>query len=307
MIIRALEIIFNFIEKLDYKEEKLFYYLTNISKSENEKKFIECFENTNISDIAAASLENDLNFSLSKKLIFVYLFRLIDVFYDLDILTQLNFFDLAEKILNKNFLIKIFIKKLDFFNSLNNEEKNLTDEIIRKALYTLSKLYGKGGLEYKNNIIAKNVIAISIQFFKFNNYDNYFILTVLANCFHNEKIYNFFSYEDSMIDKQFDFSTEVINVIIENCWNHNPDIQKLNLELLALLGNFELPSLYKDIFLRKFLVAFFKYEYGKAPENDILAYKYFIQKLYKDFKLHDYEEYEFTFLETIFCKKFIFF
>jgi hypothetical protein len=303
LVIRELELILNFIEKLNFKEEKLFYFISNFSKSESEKIFLECFENTDISGLIPADLENDAFFLVAKKLVLNYLFKLLDLFNDLDILTQLNFFDLAEKILNKNFIIKIFIKKLDFFKNLNNEEKGISDEIIRKALYSYSKLYGKGALEYKNNLIIKNLLAITIQYFKFNNFDYYFILTVLTNCFHNKKIYSFLSDEEANSSKdQFDFNKEVVNVIIENCWNHNPDVQKLNLELLALLCNFELPSLFQDIFLKKFLGTFFKYEHDKAPDNDIFAYKFFVQKLYRDFKLHDYEEYEYMYLEAIYCK-----
>lgn len=315
LIIRELELILNFIQKLNFKEEKLFYFISHLSKSESEKTLLaDCFENTDTSALIPAELENDAFFLVAKKMILVYLFRLLDLFYELDVLTQLNFFDLAEKILSKNFLVKIFIKRLDFFANLNNEEKNLSDEIIRKALYTYSKLYGKGALQQKNNLLIKNLLAISIQFFKFNNYDNYFILTVLTNCFHNKQIYNFLAAEEeektqkqeNSIQEKFDFTKEIVNVIIENCWNHNPEVQKLNLDLLALLGNFELPSLFQDIFLRKFLVAFYKYEYGVPPQNDIFAYKFFVQKLYKDFKLHDYEEYEYLFLEAIYCK-FLFF
>jgi len=302
LIIRILEIILNFIERLDFIEEKIYYFLSN-SKNENEKIYIECIENNN-ANLIPADLENDISFLICRKLIFKYLFELLNIFYELDILTQLNFFDLAEKVLTKNFLIKLFVKKIDFFNHLNKENKGMSDYLTRKALYTYSKFYGKGALEYKNNILVKNILANAIQFYKFNCFDNIFILTIFTNCFHNKQIYKFFSEEDAKTDKQFDFLEEVICIILEICWDHNPDVQKLNLELLTLLGNFELPSHFQENFFKKFIFSFYKYEFNKVPENEIYAYKSFIQKLYKDFRLHDYEEYEFLFLETIYCKFF---
>lgn len=310
LIVREIEVIFNFLEKIHCVESDLINYFQNRSK-QADKELTDCFDSINSSnyglnelDIIAKNYSEDernFNFFLTKHLMEKFLFKLCANFYDFDLLTQLNFFDLAEKTLNKHYLIKIFMKKLDFFNNMNKEEKDLSDEIIRKALYTYSKLYGKGALESKNDLIIKNILAIAIQYFKFNNFDSYFILTVLTNCFNNKFIFKFLVAEES--NEKFDFFTEVVNIIVESCWNHNPDLKKLSLELLSLIANFDVPSLFQDIFLKRFLCFFYKYEFNKLPETEIFAYKFFIQKSYKDFKLHDYEDYEFTFLETIYGNK----
>ncbi len=307
-IIRELEIIFNFLEKFSNCERSLFHYI-RLNEDKEISKFSECFEN-NIEDFSENSLnfkndsiEKNLNFLLSLELIINYLFKLCDLFYDIDILGQLNYFDLAEKNLNKPYIIKLFVKKLDFFINLNTRD-DISDAIIRKGIYTYSKLYGKGSLEMNKDVAIKNILAVAIQFFRDNPSDNNFIITTISNCFHNKKLFNFLVSEES--NKNYNFQKEVISIIIESCKDHNPEKHIINLELLGMIANFELPSLFQEIFLKKLVDGFYVYDYGSNPENENISYKFYFERLYKIFKVHDFEDYEAHFLDMIYCKKNLF-
>jgi hypothetical protein len=303
-IIRELEIIFNFLEKFSNCERSLFHYV-RLNKNEEISKFSECFENNfedfslNSINFKNDSIEKSLNFMLSSELIMNYFFKLCDLFYDIDILGQLNYFDLAEKNLNKPFIVKLFVKKLDFFMNINTRD-DISDAIIRKGIYTYSKLYGKGVLEIERDVAIKNILAVAIQFFRDNPGDNNFIITTISNCFFNKKLFNFLVSEES--NKHYNFLEEIISVIIESCKDHNPEKQIINLELLGMIANFELPSLFQEIFLKKLVDSFYVYEYGSNPENDNIAYKFYFDRLYKNFRVHDFEDYEAHFLDMIYCK-----
>lgn len=306
LIIRELEIIFNFLEKFSNCERSLFHYM---KKDEKISNFSECFEN-NLEDFSQDSenfkndsIEKNLNFMLTQEIIMKYFFRICDLFYEVDQLGQLNYFDLAEKNLTKAFIVKLFVKKLDFFMNLNSRE-DISDAITRKAIYTYSKLYGKGLLEMDRDVVIKNILAVAIHFFRDNPTDNYFIITTIINCLHNKKLFGFLVSEES--NKNYNFQEEVISVIIENLKDHHPEKQILNLELLGMIANFELPSLYQEIFLKKLVEKIYIYEYDSNAENDNIAYKYFIERLYKNFRVHDFEDYEAHFLDMIYCKIFNF-
>jgi hypothetical protein len=229
--------------------------------------------------------------------------NLINVnFYDYDILTQLTIMDTYDKCVEKADLAIAVIQDLDFFYKLNTDG-DLPGELIRKVLYTFSKFYAKGFIDETKT--AKNILAIALQYYCDNKNENYFILSFLVNCFHNKNIFDLLNDEEN--NKIFNFNDAITAAIIETYYNHDPNVKMHCLELLQVVGNLELPSISQEIFLKKLLQGFYKYEFNKFADNEESLFKFFVDKIYKDLKTHDFEDYEARFLETVLSKSFYLF
>jgi hypothetical protein len=227
-------------------------------------------------------------------LVFDYLKKLSSKFYSYDLLTQLTFLDVLEKTIQKEIIITSMLKEMNIFQQL----EVLNDQILRKFFYTLSKFYAMRMLNDKNNF--KNLLSVSIQYFNDNKNEKYFIISVINNCFHNRDIFSFLMDSDNNI--QFNFCENVIDVLVQHYYDHDPKIKSSILETISIIGNFSIPSLIQEQFMKRFLIYFYRYYNNKSPSNDNEMYQFFIQRLYKDFKTHDFEEYELQFLDTILSK-----
>jgi hypothetical protein len=97
----------------------------------------------------------------------------------------------------------------------------------------------------------------------------------------------------------FNYNEYLISAIIENYYSYDPDIKKHALELIAAANNFSLPSLFQEIFVKRLYAHFYKWEFNKFPKDDIEALKFFTDKLFKDFKTHDFIDYETKYLDTL--------
>ena len=89
---------------------------------------------------------------------------------------------------------------------------------------------------------------------------------------------------------------------MEYYFHSEPKIIEQILDVLAIIGNFNVPSLVQEQFFLKFLNYFYFYQFNKNPVEDKENIKYFFDKLHKDFKTHDYEEYESHFLNCVLSK-----
>ena len=104
------------------------------------------------------------------------------------------------------------------------------------------------------------------------------------------------------INKQFDFKGNITSLIIERYFNHNPEVKMHCLDNLCVLFDFSLPSIIQDTFLKYFLSEFAKYKLNKVCINEGENLSVFVDTIYKDFKAHDYEEYEVHFLNLLHSK-----
>jgi hypothetical protein len=214
-------------------------------------------------------------------------------FYEYDKLTQLTLLDSLD-LIERERIANIFINEINLFAKLGSGEFNCQNELMRKIMYTYSKFYGKKFL--KDNV-AKNTLAVGLQYFEDNKHENYFILSFLINIFHNRDIFTFLSNDENSI--MFDFNQYIIFAIIDNYYSYEPDIKKHALELIAVVSNFTLPSLAQEQFIKRIFTSFYKYEFNNFPKDDTEAMKFFTDKLFKDFKTHDFLEYETKYLETL--------
>lgn len=214
-------------------------------------------------------------------------------FYEYDILTKLTFLDSLDSI-ERVSLANIFIDEINFFTKLGSGEIDVPNELMRKIMYTFSKFYAKNFLKEKT---IKNTLAIGLQFHEDNKNENYFILSYLINIFHNKEIFTFLANDEN--NSVYNFNENVLNAIIENYYSYDPDIKKHALELISVVSNFSLPSLVQEIFVKKMYAAFYRWEFNNNPKDDTEALRFFTDKLFKDFKTHDFIEYETKFLEAL--------
>jgi len=217
-------------------------------------------------------------------------------FFNYDILTQLTFLDTIENKISESKFVSLILKEINFFQTLQQGTVEVTNVLLRKFLYTLSKFYG-GKLISDTNTI-KNLFAISIQYFVDNYNENNFIISIYTNTFHNHEIFVFLM--DPNNNTQFDFLSNTIRILVENYYHTDPKIIEQILDILTIIGNFRVPSLIQEQFYVKFLRSFYFYEFNKNPIDDSESLKFFFNKLYKDFRTHDFEEYEQHFLDCIF-------
>jgi len=103
-------------------------------------------------------------------------------------------------------------------------------------------------------------------------------------------------------NKSFPFQENVTNLIVEKYFGHNPETKMKVIDILCILFDFSLPSIIQDTYLKKFLAEFYKSKFGKSSNNENENQSIFIDTIYKDFKSHDYEEYEVHFLNLIHSK-----
>ena len=59
-----------------------------------------------------------------------------------------------------------------------------------------------------------------------------------------------------------------------------------------------MPSL-SEQFLKNFLSEMYVYQMGNKPLNETDTFSFFVDRLYKDFKTHDFDEFELQFLDTV--------
>ena len=176
-----------------------------------------------------------------------------------------------------------------------SEGEDISDEILRKTMYCLSKFYAAKIL---NDItLLKNLLAISIQNVEENKNGNYFILTVILNLFHNRDIFTFLM--DSNNNSQFNFLKNILEILILNFFNHDVKIKQQVLEIISIFTNFSMPSLSQEQFLKNFLSEMYVYQMGNKPLNETDTFSFFVDRLYKDFKTHDFDEFELQFLDTV--------
>jgi hypothetical protein len=213
-------------------------------------------------------------------------------FFNYDVLTQLTFLDAIQNKISEAKFVFLILKEINFFQTLQEGTVEVWNILLRKFLYTLSKFYGGKLLQDTNTI--KNLLAISIQYFMDNYNENNFIISVLSNMFHNHEIFAFLM--DPAINTQFDFMSNTIRILVENYNHSDPKVIEQILDVIAIMGNFGVPSLIQEQFFLKFLKFFYFYEFNKNPNDDRESLKFFFDKLYKDFRTHDFEEYELHFL-----------
>jgi hypothetical protein len=216
-------------------------------------------------------------------------------FFDYDLLTQLTIMDTFDKCVEKSSVVSRILSDLNFFEKL--QDVDCSNELLRKILYTYSKFYAKGLVA--EDKFVKNLLVIALQYYADNGSENYFILSFLVNVFHNKNVFDFLNNPDN--NGMFNFNDHVVSAIIDTYHNHDPNVKMHCLELLKLLGDFTVPSLGQEVFLNKLIIGFYKYEFDKVVEVD-QGLKFFVDKLYKDFKIHDFEEYEESFLQTLLSK-----
>jgi hypothetical protein len=215
-------------------------------------------------------------------------------FFKLDLLTQLTFLDILEKEIQSSNLADLILKEINFFQNLN-EGTDISNELLRKCMYTISKLYADGLIT--NSKIIKNLLVVSFQYFDDNSNDFHYITSIISNLSKNKQIFLFLLDEEN--NSQFDFLGRVVDIIVDSYNKYDPNIKIGNLDIIKAMVNFSLPSISQEQFLKKFVDKLYFYEYNKNPQNENDANKFFIEKLYKDFKTHDFEEYEEHFLEVI--------
>jgi hypothetical protein len=214
-------------------------------------------------------------------------------FFDLDTITVLAILDVLEKDLKEGSVLNLIIKEINLFQLLSLGE-NVEAIILRKVMYTLSKLYAKTILN--DIIITKNFLGISLQYYE-DNKDNYFIMSVLLNIFHNKEIFNFLM--DPNNNLQIDFQTSIIDILVENFFNHDPKVKLYILEIISILGVSCNLSLLKEQFFKKLIYKLYYYETEKVQISEKDLFSFLLDRLYKDFKTHDYEEYEEQFLGAL--------
>ena len=117
---------------------------------------------------------------------------------------------------------------------------------------------------------------------------------ILNNILHNKKIFSFLMTQEN--NQMFNFKENVTNIMNENYHSYNPDIKMQSIDILSILFDFSLPSIIQDNYLKDFLAEFYKYHNSKTSNSENENQSFFISEIYKDFKSHDYEEYEVHFL-----------
>ncbi len=231
-----------------------------------------------------------------------YLKKISQGFIDYDLLTGLTFLDTLEKNVKDDKIVKIILSSINFFQLLALGQ-NIQDEILRKMMFTLSKFYATKILNEISTI--KNFLGVSLQYYEENSSkgkeDLYFIISVILNTFHNRDIFNFLM--DPNNNSQIDFLTKFIDIIVNTYFNPDPKVKQHVLEVISILGNFEIPSVISEQFIKKVLNKFYLYQFDKYPTNEIDSYSFLVEKLYKDFRTHDFEEFEQQFLDTIQSKQ----
>lgn len=212
-------------------------------------------------------------------------------FIQFDLLTSLAFLETIEKCVTQENIANFILREINFFQLL---DETVSSEVIRKMMYTISKFYARKFITDTN--LIKNFLGISIQYYEHNKYDSSFIISIIYNTFHNNEIFSFLM--DSNNNSILDFQANIIQIIVENYFNSDPKIKQQTLEIFTIIGNFTLPSLVQEQFLKKVVLNFYHYDTGKVAPGENEAFTYFVEKLYKDFRTHDYEEYESIFLDT---------
>ena len=138
-------------------------------------------------------------------------------FFNYDVLTQLTFLDTMENKISEPKIVTSILKAINFFDHFQGNSVKISEMLLRKFLYTLSKFYAGRLLTQTNNI--KNLLAISIQFYEDNKNEKSFIISILSNVFLNREIFSFIM--DPINNSQFDFLNNIIQIIVENLFcNH---------------------------------------------------------------------------------------
>jgi hypothetical protein len=214
-------------------------------------------------------------------------------FFELDTLTVLAILDILEKDLKDGYILNLIIKEINLFQLLSLGE-NVEAIILRKIMFTLSKLYANNILN--DIILTKNFLGISLQYYE-DNKDNYFIMSVFLNTFHNKEIFNFLM--DPNNNLQIDFQTSIIDILVQNFMNHDPKVKLYILEIISILGVSCNLSLLKEQFFKKLISRLYYCETEKVQNSEKDLFSFLLDRLYKDFKTHDYEEYEELFLGAL--------
>lgn len=236
----------------------------------------------------------------NSKEVLEFLQKISSNFFNYDILTQLTLMDLLEKEISNENTISFVIKEINIFQKLG-EGDDIDNQILRKCMYSLSKLYAKKMLN--DDKLLKNLIVISTQYYNENKSETFFIISVIQNLFYNNEIFTFLTNPEN--NSQFNFLENILEIITEIFYNHDPKLKTQVLEIISLIGNFQIPSLAQEQFLKKLITKLYVWDYNKQPNSENELFQFIIDKLYKDFKLHDYEEYELQFLDTLLSKIYI--
>jgi hypothetical protein len=285
----SLNLVFNILGHQEYKE-----YILSSKFVENIIDFLQKIEENSILLIRVLEILLKFLNSYTSDFCVETLKKICSNFFNYDLLTQLTFLDTLEKIISKDSLVSLVLFEINFFQSLASGVI-VSNQILRKMMYTLSKFYAQKLLGDKP--LLKNLLAVSIQYYSDSKSETEFIIAILINCFHNIEIIDFMMNAEN--NTNFDFLNSTIDIIIEIYNSHDPKIKINALELLSVICDFSMPSMVRENFLKQFLRKFYYYEYDKFPEVENEIFKYLVDRLYKDFKTHDFEEYEFQFLDTI--------
>lgn len=223
------------------------------------------------------------------------LMQLVGNFFIYDLLTQLVILDSFEKKLEKPELAEKVISHLNIFQKLSQGQE-IPNEILRKLMYTISKLYG--GKILKNLNLMKNFLAVSLQHFAEDKSNTDFITSILFNTLHNKEIFTFLM--DPTNSTQFDFFQGVIRATIESYASPDAKAKMHALDLVELVFDFNIYSAAQEQFVKHFLEAFFDHFNARKMESENEGGAFLMGKLYKDFKTHDFDDYELKFLQTVF-------
>ena len=221
--------------------------------------------------------------------------KMCSQFHNYDMLTQLTFLETLENDINNEKILEL-IKPGK--NLLNQEVMELTQQSLRKLLFTFSKFYARDLLNFDIKLL-KNTLAISFQYYNDNPLTE-FICPVLLNIFHNFKIYPFLM--DSANNSQFDFLENINEIIAENYANPEPKIKIQILEIFAKIFKINENEKYKDMqiqynncLIKKIIL---KYK-GNLIKDEEDGMNQFSEIIYNDFKKRDIPDYEYPFLECI--------
>lgn len=220
--------------------------------------------------------------------------EILNNFIHYDVLTQLTLLETIENHVKTEKVFQILSEHFDPIKLIG--EGNVNSNVLRKIMYVYSKLYAKECISDEKYL--KNIIAISSQYFE-ENTDYHFFLTILHNLFINKNFINFLSNEEN--SKEFNFLETVNKTLIDGYFSNDP-VNKINaMEIFAIILDYtSAPSIQQRIYFFSVLDEFYNYLNNKKTEDKDELFKIFVDQLYKDFKVHDHEEYELKFLELIF-------
>lgn len=219
--------------------------------------------------------------------------KMTSLFYTYDILTQLAFLETIESNIVSSDILNI-LKPASYL--INSDVMDLPAQTLRKLLYTFSKFYAADILSELR--LIKNTLAISFQYYQDTKMAD-FICPIILNVFFNRKIYDYLM--DSAINSQFNFKENINEMIIENYFNHDPNIKMQVLEVFQRMFSFPKEgNQIQELYIRDFVKVFIGKLYNELEvKNEEDALTEFANKLYQDFKKHDLPEYEEQYLNCL--------